>query len=671
MKYQWKISKDVLFWQNTFGDYYFTRLVLFRKGKPMFETDIRKIDFWGKNIVKSHHVNLDMDLDCVILLSSKDSKLSELLYNKIIDSVIDRIHPKNVYKDFSNSLENINSFLSTWRHEDDKIKGLHGIIGIYSKKTFLFSSIGSASAYLYNTHTDVIEITDKDESPSEFNFISSGEVTDGESLVLSTMRLLDILSKDDIRDGLLGNNMKRSSENIETILLQEHSGKNIWLLSVRKHIPWEHPSKMNFEKISYYIFRTLDNKLTKNALWYLYHLQDRVSQQSQKVKQYLLAWAIFISIFLLYWVISWFFQVATMTQSSEQAKKSLLEAQNLVVQAGENMNNPDMFLLNVTQAQTILTQLQSQALFLEDISLMKDNIALLQKQFNGIESFEAKTENTLYLFPSSASIVKILSVADKVYIVEKNSITGPIISWEEAQSYEFKEGLDAGDSFIDATEYEGNIVLMTQLGKVVNFWKNNFFNYVDVNNQTMWEKSPIIAGYSNNIYLLSDSQTQILRHRRQGNSYTAGDSYLTDADAANIWKILSLAIDGGIYILKADGNIVKLYREPKYRLENIVLNKLPKNYNFTNIVWSTSPYLQAAADLKYVYMFFENKILVFKPNTTRVQDTKSLQYLGQIEGKNMTIESFYVENDGEIFLAGKSWVYKAKFEVIEDKVVLR
>ena len=61
--------------------------------------------------MKSHHVNLDIDLDCVILLSSKDEKLSELLYHKIVDAIIDRVHPKNVYKDFSSALENINNLL--------------------------------------------------------------------------------------------------------------------------------------------------------------------------------------------------------------------------------------------------------------------------------------------------------------------------------------------------------------------------------------------------------------------------------------------------------------------------------------------------------------------------------------------------------------------------------
>lgn len=238
-----------------------------------------------------------------------------------------------------------------------------------------------------------------------------------------------------------------------------------------------------------------------------------------------------MSIFLLYWVISGFFQLASNTRGVETAKQELVQAQALIIQAGENMNNPDMFSLNVSQAQELLKKLETQQLFLEDISVLKDNLGILQKQFNGVEAFEITPENTIYQFPSPASIVKVLSIADKIYIVQKNSITGPIIQGAEAQTYTFTQMLEK-DIFIDATVYETNIVLMTQLGKVVNFAKNNFFSYVDVADQPTWEKSPLIAGYSSNLYLLSDSGTQILRHKKQGTLYGAADSYLTDSDAA-------------------------------------------------------------------------------------------------------------------------------------------
>jgi len=114
-----KLSRNILFYIS---------FHIQKNLKTMLKTDIRKIDFGGKNTLKTHLVNLDTNLDCVILISTKDQRLEELLYNKIIDALIDRIHPKNTYKDFSNALENINAFLSNWKREGEKIKGLHAII---------------------------------------------------------------------------------------------------------------------------------------------------------------------------------------------------------------------------------------------------------------------------------------------------------------------------------------------------------------------------------------------------------------------------------------------------------------------------------------------------------------------------------------------------------------
>jgi hypothetical protein len=79
------------------------------------------------------------------------------------------------------------------------------------------------------------------------------------------------------------------------------------------------------------------------------------------------------------------------------------------------------------------------------------------------------------------------------------------------------------------------------------------------------------------------------------------------------------------------------------------LNNLPKNYNFSNLIVGNLPSIQTQANLKYIYMLLDNRILIFKPNSLRFQDVKSLSYVGQIEGKNRIIEKFYIENDGEVY----------------------
>gem|GEM_PF-2821307 len=76
---------------------------------------------------------------------------------------------------------------------------------------------------------------------------------------------------------------------------------------------------------------------------------------------------------------------------------------------------------------------------------------------------------------------------------------------------------------------------------------------------------------------------------------------------------MSVAIDGGIYILKRDLSLVKLFVSPKYRLESIILNNLPKNYDREDDNENISIY--TANNLNYFYILLGNRVLVFEPNT--------------------------------------------------------
>jgi hypothetical protein len=45
-----------------------------------------------------------------------------------------------------------------------------------------------------------------------------------------------------------------------------------------------------------------------------------------------------------------------------------------------------------------------------------------------------------------------------------------------------------------------------------------------------------------------------------------------------------------------------------------------------------------------------NKIWIFQPNTKNYKNTKSLTYIGQIEGDKNEIKDFFINHDGEIII---------------------
>ena len=85
-------------------------------------------------------------------------------------------------------------------------------------------------------------------------------------MLVSTMRLLDTLSRDDIIDGLRTDNIVRSGDNIENILFHEHVGKNIAIISCKKHVELPQTSQWDMEKARYYFYKACDNTFMKRVL---------------------------------------------------------------------------------------------------------------------------------------------------------------------------------------------------------------------------------------------------------------------------------------------------------------------------------------------------------------------------------------------------------------------
>jgi predicted transcriptional regulator len=81
----------------------------------------------------------------------------------------------------------------------------------------------------------------------------------------------------------------------------------------------------------------------------------------------------------------------------------------------------DIFELHVTEAEKLIAEIESQQMFLNDISKIQDEIGILKKQFNKIESFRASTDNSIFESDLSNSI-QIIKNNKKLYSIEKKGI---------------------------------------------------------------------------------------------------------------------------------------------------------------------------------------------------------------------------------------------------------
>lgn len=632
----------------------------------MFEISTKKVDFEMENTIIKRNVNLDKNLDCFILVSSSDSKLAENILNNTLEYIIDKISTKNTYKDFSISLENINAYIKTWNVDQEKQDSLDMIIWILNWNNYLFSNIWKSSLYLLNKDSEVLELTDNNESRKDFSYISSWDVINWEILISSTISLLHYLSKSDLIDWLiLSEDIEIFNKNIKNILKSEIIDENCLVSSLKFKSTTYTSNNKNLEIVKNLFMKTLDNGISKQIIAYSLIAKDKLKTQSKMIKSILILTWIAIAVVFLYFTLSKFVYLTTQTEQKEEAKNNILVIKDLLRVASENISNVDEFEKNISDAEDLIETVKKEEVYLNDLSKISDTINILKKQFNKIEIFEEDIDTLIYE-NTNTDIVKIIKNDSKWYILNKKGI----ICYEncsnsEAKIYTFNS-LNEDEYFVDAAFISNDMYILTNQSKIVNFSKNGYFEYVDVTDQDSWEQIKEINTYSSNLYTLTSDTFQINKHASYSDTFRAWTSYLENEDLQSIWKILSVAIDWWFYILKEDLSIVKFFSSP-YRLESLVINNLPENYD---IETDSIIDLKARSDLNYVYLLLNNKIWVFEPNTTNFKNTQSLTYLWQIEWAE-EIKDFYVNYDWEILVLNKNWIYKLNFEVSDKKLIIR
>ncbi|RKW22444.1 hypothetical protein D8B46_05445 [Candidatus Gracilibacteria bacterium] len=632
----------------------------------MFDISVIDVDNQKDNIIIKKSVNLDKNLDCFLMISSSDKNLAENLLNIALESIIDKISKEETYNDFGIALENINSFLKNWKssgeQEDDEVDMS---ISVLNENNLMFSNIGRSTVYLINKDSEIIELTERNENKKSFLFISNGILANGEIIISSTVNILKYLSKSDIMDGMiLSNDIEIFNKNIKNILQSEIMERNCIISSLKyknEFIVEENP-KINAVKD--FAIKILDTNFSKKMIGGVLIIKDKISNQNKFVKNTIFFVLIAGLILLLFFLVSGIWGQMTKTTEKEVAKDQILELQNIISEATSNISNPGIFNRNIQKAEDLIKTLDEKKLYTLDLETAKKDINILKKQFNKIEIFNAGQDNLVYA-EASESNVKVLKDTGKTYIVTKKGIIGPIVSNVKPKTYIFNS-LSDNEEFVDGGILGQDVYLVTNTSKVVKFNRNGNFSFANVSGQQSWETIKSVGSYSSSLYTLSN-ENQIHKHPVISTGFGRGNTYLKEEDRKNLGNVISMAIDGGFYLVKSDLSVVKFFSNP-YRLESLTVSKIPENYNLEE---GKRFEVKAGIKLNYVYMLLNDKIFVFKPNTTDFKSTRNLTYVGQIEGGNEKIIDFNVDSDGEITVLNSKGLYRLKFEVSDDKLILR
>lgn len=633
----------------------------------MFHFDLKdyQTNIW-ENTTISKKIQIDENLNCFIIIDSSNKKIVTPLLNKIVDYILDTITAKDAYNTFSVSLENINFFIKTLKDKENNLEDLNIIIAILEKTNFHFSKIWKSSCFLINSKKELIEISDKNDKNQVFDYISSWKITYWETVIIANQNLSQYITNSDWEDISNINEIDKATNIIIDILNDEKSQNNISIIWIKADFSTNNVSvNQNLEKVKNIFYKTFDNDFSKKSIALYMILKDKIEKKWKIVKNIIFLSWILISTIVLFSIISSILWKSIENSKNTEYKTHLIQAREYIRLANQNLANKEAFDLNMKKAEELIEQVKTQELFLNDIKSIQDDISIIKKQFNWIEVFDWNMNNLIFKWNFDDGI-KLIETNKKLYVIAKSSIYWPIISGQDIKNNIFSE-LEIDDEFLDWVSTWDEIILTTKKQRVVKFAKDGKFSYINVVGQTTWQWSPFLESYNWNLYMSNSLGNQVYKHTPTSWSYTSWVPYLNDEDSKSIWKIVSIWIDGWIYILKNDWKLLKFFSSPKYRLESIILNKLPENYT---ISWSNVK-LITRNNLSYIYLFLNNKIWIFEPNTKSFTDTKSLTYRWQIEWKNENILWFYIPRDGEINVLSKSWIYKINFEIKEDKLIIR
>jgi hypothetical protein len=110
--------------------------------------------------------------------------------------------------------------------------------------------------------------------------------------------------------------------------------------------------------------------------------------------------------------------VTTNNNTKELAKTELIEAKNYIRIASENIANENNFELNIQNAEALIDQIREKKIFLNDIEKINDDINILKKQFNKIQTFDETPNNAIYQ-GELQSAVKIVHINKKPFIINE------------------------------------------------------------------------------------------------------------------------------------------------------------------------------------------------------------------------------------------------------------
>lgn len=326
----------------------------------------------------------------------------------------------------------------------------------------------------------------------------------------------------------------------------------------------ENVSSKRFDKIIGF-FSTIGQAIKKVGTWIWHFFQNK------KTRPYFLVVCAVIILIVIGLIINSKRSSGANDVNLSQAQESLRSAE----QDQKNANQAALGNDNEKAKQLCASAIEKVAKIL-DYPIVGDSAKKVRNDCNTqIDKLTATSRfdslNPLITIEEPARSVFVTS--GQTYIITNKDIFRGLISGGKPEKVASLSGSNGDFQF--GTLYNKTIFLYTSAQKVFKF--NTDTNKLDPSQISggSFETANNISSYIGNIYLLDSILGQIYKHSLSGDTFGAGESYI-NAGGIDIKNSKSLAIDGDIFVLRENGEVLKF---TKGKLQDFSLRDTPTPYS--------------------------------------------------------------------------------------------
>lgn len=240
----------------------------------------------------------------------------------------------------------------------------------------------------------------------------------------------------------------------------------------------------------------------------------------------------------------------------------------------------------------------------------------------------------------------IVPFGDSLYVYEYNQLYRVVLGDIQEPML-----IDPDEVVMDAAYFEEDesILFLTKSNRVIEY-KDEQFSFVDTDDGA-WHSAVDLEIYNNRIYLLDPDLGQIWRYYQQRSGYSGADAYVVDA-TIDISDGLSFAIDGFVYVLKDDGELLKLSsgEDSEYTI---------KNTPTSDLSGTTKIYTEFEMFQVFVLDAAGSRVLMFNKDSRTGNLVYSSQYVLETDEE---LNDIYADKEvSRLYVVGETKVYEVNY----------